>query len=323
MAGHGRPRKGPSQGRGKSRTKLEAKKPKKRGSSSTADVKKTKRMDEILGVEPMEFSDEEDRVGSEDLDDPGLIYVLQAPVTPRSSLKSIKQQEVVCLDFAFFLKANQKCAKSIKEGNASIPPVLKSESVKKNLVNSFENKCRTKIKINMEDIEDEIAFWNPSIVCYILGANPPLAILESFARQLLQDNVDKVGLLSYDIFLIQFNDVAIRDEILSGGYIFFNKRPVIMKEWDPNMNVKKEDIRAVPIWVQLEDLELKYWGEKSLFKIIRQVGKPIMVDAITKQRDKLAFRRVLIEVLLNQPLPDLIWFEDEFGSNVSVQVKYE
>ncbi|KAF4354220.1 hypothetical protein G4B88_005665 [Cannabis sativa] len=170
MAGRGRPRKGVSQGRGKTVKNLETKKVKKKGPSSTADVKKTKRMDEILGVEPMEFSDEEDSIGSEDLDDVGLIDVLPAPMTPRSSLKSIQQQEAICSDFNFFLQANQECAESLKKG---------------------------------------------------------------------------------------------------------------------------------------------------------QVGKPIMVDAITKQRDKLAFPRVLIEVLLNQPMPDLIWFENEFGSNVSVQVKYE
>ncbi|KAF4381270.1 hypothetical protein G4B88_009598 [Cannabis sativa] len=142
MAGRWRPRKGVSQGRGKTVKNLETKKVKKKEPSSTADVKKTKRMDEIL----------------------------KAPMTPRSSLKSIQQQEAICSDFNFFLQANQKCAESLKKG---------------------------------------------------------------------------------------------------------------------------------------------------------QVGKPIMVDAITKQRDKLAFPRVLIEVLLNQPLPDLIWFENEFGSNVSVQVKYE
>ncbi|XP_062100839.1 uncharacterized protein LOC133806765 [Humulus lupulus] len=175
----------------------------------------------------------------------------------------------------------------------------------------------------MEDIEEEISYWNSSIVCYVLGANPPFSVLEGFARRLWKDKVDKVGMLSYGIFLIRFDCIEDRDAILTEGYIFFNKRPVIMKAWDPNTNFKKEDIRTVPIWVQLDDLELKYWGQKSLFKIIGQVGKPLMVNAITKERDKLSYPHVLIEVSLQQEFPCFIEFEDEFGFNVSVGVTYE
>uniref|UniRef100_A0A803Q255 DUF4283 domain-containing protein n=1 Tax=Cannabis sativa TaxID=3483 RepID=A0A803Q255_CANSA len=96
-----------------------------------------------------------------------------------------------------------------------------------------------------------------------------------------------------------------------------------MKPWDPNTNFKKQDIHIVLIWVHLEDLELKYWGQRSLFKIIGQVGKPFIVDEVTKDRDRLNYPRVLIEVTMNQALPDIIEFEDEVGENTQVGVHYE
>ncbi|XP_030507193.2 uncharacterized protein LOC115722193 [Cannabis sativa] len=130
-------------------------------------------------------------------------------------------------------------------------------------------------------------------------------------------------MLAYGVFLIQFNTLEIRDQVLNGGYIFFNKRPVIMNPWDPNTNFRKEDVKQVPIWVQLEDLELKYWGQKSLFKIVCQVGNPIMVDSVTKERERLNYPRVLIEVQMNQQLPNMLEFEDEFGSNCLVGIHYE
>ncbi|XP_062080927.1 uncharacterized protein LOC133785726 [Humulus lupulus] len=175
----------------------------------------------------------------------------------------------------------------------------------------------------MDDIQEEVDFWKSSIVCYALGANPPLSILEGFVRRMWNDKIDKVGMLSYGVFLIRFISIADRDEVLKGGYVFFNKRSVVMKAWDPAINLKKEDIRRVPIWVHLDDLDLKYWGEKSLFKIIGQVGTPLMVDEVTKFRDKLSFPRVLIEVSLKQDFPDIIYFEDENGFNTSVSVTYE
>uniref|UniRef100_A0A803QBL2 DUF4283 domain-containing protein n=1 Tax=Cannabis sativa TaxID=3483 RepID=A0A803QBL2_CANSA len=114
-----------------------------------------------------------------------------------------------------------------------------------------------------------------------------------------------------------------RDEILSGGYTFFNNRPVIMRAWDPNKNFRKEDIHSVPIWVQLQGLELKYSGEQVLFRIIRQVGEPVMLDSFTKAKEKLNYPRILIEVSLNQHFPEQIEFEDEYEDDISVFVQYE
>ncbi|XP_030495223.2 uncharacterized protein LOC115711020 [Cannabis sativa] len=96
-----------------------------------------------------------------------------------------------------------------------------------------------------------------------------------------------------------------------------------MKPWDPNENYKKEDVQKVPVWVQLEELELKYWGQKSLFKIVAQVGNPIMVDSVTRERERLNYPRILVEVQMDQNLPDLLEFENEFGTNTSVGIKYE
>ncbi|KAM6590440.1 hypothetical protein CsatA_013045 [Cannabis sativa] len=236
----------------------------------------------------------------------------------------LKRQDEVVADFGYFLAANKECQNSISNGIQPTPPVLRAESVMRNLDSAFLSSNREgKVKITMDDIEEEVAYWKSAIVCYVLGANPPLAVLEGFARRIWKDKVDKIGMVSYGVFLIRFTSIKDRDDILVGGYIFFNKRPVIMKAWDPNCNVKKEDIRTIPIWIQLEDLELKYWGQKSLFKIVGQLGKPIMVDEVTRERDKLLFPRILIEVSMEQEFPGLIYFENEFGNDVSVVVNYE
>ncbi|KAM6551376.1 hypothetical protein CsatB_001184 [Cannabis sativa] len=147
--------------------------------------------------------------------------------------------------------------------------------------------------------------------------------MEGFPKRMWGDKLDRVKLLSFGIYIIRFSNVEARDQVLNGGFIFFNRRPVIMKPWNPNENFSKEDVSKVLIWIQLEGLELKYWGEKSLFKIVGQMGKPIMVDAITKERERLSYPRILIEVCMNQKLPEMLEFEDEHGWNSSIGVKYE
>lgn len=90
-----------------------------------------------------------------------------------------------------------------------------------------------------------------------------------------------------------------RDSILNGGFIFFNRRPVIMKPWDSRINFQKDEIFKVPIWIQLVNLNLKYWGEKALFKIVGQLGNPIQLDSFTREKTRMAYPRIMVEVNLD------------------------
>ncbi|XP_062119224.1 uncharacterized protein LOC133832972 [Humulus lupulus] len=182
------------------------------------------------------------------------------------------------------------------------------------------------IKIEMEDIEDEIHFWNSAMVSYVLGANPPLGVFEGYVKRIWRDQVDKVGLLAHGIFIVRFQDVAIRDQVISGGFMFFDKKPIIMKPWDASVDFKKENVEITPIWVQIKGLYLKYWGgggEKALFKILSQIGTPVMVDQITKRKERLNYPRVMMEVQLKQESPKLLSFINERDEEVSVYVEYE
>uniref|UniRef100_A0A803PTH7 Uncharacterized protein n=1 Tax=Cannabis sativa TaxID=3483 RepID=A0A803PTH7_CANSA len=122
-------------------------------------------------------------------------------------------------------------------------------------------------------------------------------LAQGFAKRIWKDKVDRVRMLAYGIFIIRFCSVGDRDSILNGGYIFFSRR--------------------------LEYLDLKYWGKKLLFKIVGQLGNPIMIDDVTKERDRHNYPRILVEVMMNRDFQNLLEFEDEFGSNTHVGVKYE
>uniref|UniRef100_A0A803Q7Z2 DUF4283 domain-containing protein n=1 Tax=Cannabis sativa TaxID=3483 RepID=A0A803Q7Z2_CANSA len=213
---------------------------KKRGPTSSGDVKKTKSMAAVLGIEPIDFSDVEEDEEQEAF--PAL--------SPRSSLREIQRQEDVRLDFLHFMEANRQCNSNLGQGKNSIPPILRSGSVVRSLDSSFQSVGKPKVKITMDDIEEEVSYWNSEIVCYVLGANPPL-----------ED----------------------RDSVLNGGYTFFNKRPVIMKAWHPDLNFRKEDIRKVPIWIQLENLDLKHWGQNTLFKLVGEIGLGHTAEACRKK----------------------------------------
>lgn len=40
------------------------------------------------------------------------------------------------------------------------------------------------VQIEIEDIQDKIDYWNSYIVCYVIGANPPLPVMKGFIRRI-------------------------------------------------------------------------------------------------------------------------------------------
>uniref|UniRef100_A0A803NFJ2 CCHC-type domain-containing protein n=1 Tax=Cannabis sativa TaxID=3483 RepID=A0A803NFJ2_CANSA len=309
------------------KAKNSAKKVRKKGPDSVSDIIRTKSVDEVIGITPLELSEEEDDEmlgmdGRRRCDSQNDLY--PPPLSPKSSLREIKRADEARDDLMHFIHMNNQCNSALLQGKNTNPPILRSSTVIRNLEESMNHSVKpNKVKITIDDIEDEVNFWQPSIVCYVLGSNPPLHILEGFANRLWKDKIDKVRMLTYGVFIIRFNSMEYRDQVLNGGYIFFNRRPVIMKPWDANTNFRKEDVKTLPIWIQLEGLEIKYWGQRSLFKIVGMIGKPVMVDSVTRDRDRLNYPRVLVEVLMHQEFPSMLEFEDEHGSMVSVGVKYE
>ncbi|KAL2931383.1 (3 5-dihydroxyphenyl)acetyl-CoA 1 2-dioxygenase, partial [Bienertia sinuspersici] len=140
------------------------------------------------------------------------------------------------------------------------------------------------VKIELEDIKSEIEFWNSAIICYVLGAIPPIGVFEGFIRRIWRmKNVDKVANIKNGIFLVRFESVEDRDMILNSDRPFFVHKPVIMKPWTENVDCTKDSVRSIPIWIQLY-LDFKYWGIRSLEKIVGKVGKLVKVDQATEKR---------------------------------------
>ncbi|XP_057246796.1 uncharacterized protein LOC104899352 [Beta vulgaris subsp. vulgaris] len=102
---------------------------------------------------------------------------------------------------------------------------------------------------------------------------------------------------------------------MDAGPVLYDNKPVIMKQWTPEMDLLKEEIKVVPTWVRFPGLPLKYWGQTSLNKIASLVGKPIKTDRATAQKDCIEYAKVLVEVQMGQVFPDEIKFLNEKGSS--------
>jgi len=104
---------------------------------------------------------------------------------------------------------------------------------------------------------------------------------------------------------------------------FFDKHPVVVKKWNSDMSISKEEVQTADVWVQLPGFHVKYWSIMSLSKIVSQIGVPKQTDHYTVRRARLAYARVLVEIQINQELKEKVIFENEKGNEVRQPVHFE
>lgn len=114
----------------------------------------------------------------------------------------------------------------------------------------IEHSNNNKVKIDPEDIEEEVNFGKSAIICFVIIANPQIHVMEGFVRRIWgRMGVDVVAPVGKGTFMVRFKDMGGKDKVMSGGHVFFDSKFVIIKSWTPDMNVLKDEIRTVPTWV--------------------------------------------------------------------------
>lgn len=81
--------------------------------------------------------------------------------------------------------------------------------------------------------------------------------------------------------------------------ILFDKKSFIVKPWSKNISYEKESITTIPVWVRFPGLSMHYWADKSLKLIVGMLGRVIQIDNATKNKNRMQFARVLVELDVN------------------------
>lgn len=147
--------------------------------------------------------------------------------------------------------------------------------------------------------------------------------MEGFIGRIWRDQgVDKVALIKKGIYVVRFRFMEKRDSIFAGNTPFFGSKPMIMKPWSAEVDICKENVRTLPMWVQLF-LDFKYWDMNCLVISVNPLGRLIKLDQATHRKDKLQYARLMIEVQIDQIFPDELRFINEMDILTSVTVHYE
>ncbi|KAM3337261.1 hypothetical protein P3S68_031586 [Capsicum galapagoense] len=130
-------------------------------------------------------------------------------------------------------------------------------------------------------------------------------------------------MLKNGVIVVRFETVGGKQKMLQGEIYHFDNKPFIVKEWTLELEFTREELLTVQIWIKFSSLDFKYWSRKGLSKSGSLIGKPLMVDHNTEERNDLNFARLLVEVEMGAELPDEVRFKNEKGVVMEQVVQYD
>lgn len=240
-------------------------------------------------------------------------------------------------------KAEGNFSKSELEGNTSAPGSIpsnldNSSTPWKDLLVSKDNESGVmelqyfppsevdgKILVTPPPFVGEIGVkkWQSSLVGYFLDRQIPFMAVKSIVFKIWA----KFGItdvLSNDngFYFFLFNNDDGYKRLLDSGPSHIGGRLMVLKKWEPQMCLVKDQLAKIPIWVQLSNVPLEYWTAPGLSYVASAIGRPLYADSVTKRCTRLSYARVCVEIEVGAYLPSSFWLRLDNGKDVEITVKY-
>lgn len=93
----------------------------------------------------------------------------------------------------------------------------------------------------------------------------------------------------------------------------------IMPDW---FHFDINEMCFVPVWVVLKNLPIKCYNRKSLSLIAAKIGRPVQMDDFTKEKTRLRYARILVDVDASKPMKRSLTMVHPNGSTIQQKIEY-
>ncbi|KAF7852328.1 hypothetical protein BT93_L4620 [Corymbia citriodora subsp. variegata] len=173
-----------------------------------------------------------------------------------------------------------------------------------------------------EDLDAADPLWKECLVGYFVGKKLPFKLVETALKHLWGHRLFEVKANDQGFYFFHIPDSEFRRKIIEGGPLTVARVPLILQQWHPMLELKKEEHSSVPVWIRLKNLPYGLWSSQGLSKVASAVGKPLYVDQRTEQLKMISFARVCVELNASKPCCDSINVLLNGATRV-VEVEYE
>ncbi|XP_059668750.1 uncharacterized protein LOC132313824 [Cornus florida] len=120
----------------------------------------------------------------------------------------------------------------------------------------------------------------------------------------------------------EINYWSLSVQVLSHIHTFEGRPIILLKRWSKNVNLVKEVLESVPIWLKIYDLPVHYRKTQIVSMICSTFAKPIYMDNTEANKDKGLYLRVMVEVDVKEQLPDSL-VVDIHGVDCDLTFEYD
>lgn len=97
-------------------------------------------------------------------------------------------------------------------------------------------------------------------------------------------------------FVLLFNLVEDRNDVLHSGHHTINNRPIILKVWSAKFDFHKEVITIIPIWIRLPNLPLNCWSKGSLSHIGSVINNVCLIAVVEHKVSEQHVQPIILKV---------------------------
>ncbi|GKD68432.1 reverse transcriptase domain-containing protein [Tanacetum coccineum] len=94
-------------------------------------------------------------------------------------------------------------------------------------------------------------------------------------------NEDDVAISLHSVIFLQVYLKDGIDTMLENVPWFIRSTPFILKKWNPDVNLLKEGVGNVPVWVKFHGIPMTAFSGDGLSVIASKLGTPLMLDSYT------------------------------------------
>ncbi|GKB55844.1 putative reverse transcriptase domain-containing protein, partial [Tanacetum coccineum] len=119
-----------------------------------------------------------------------------------------------------------------------------------------------------------------NMTCVSIAGIPPYDVIEEMAKTIVTTIAAYKNETSSSPVTAKSSMIGL-DAMLESGMWFIRNNPLILKKWHPDVNLLKEDVGTVSVWVKFYKVPVTAFSKDGLSATATKLGTPLMHDYYT------------------------------------------
>ncbi|GJV17947.1 RNA-directed DNA polymerase, eukaryota, reverse transcriptase zinc-binding domain protein [Tanacetum coccineum] len=142
-----------------------------------------------------------------------------------------------------------------------------------------------RIEISEEDIKVGSKDCYLQLYGYFVGTSMDYRVVNAnLSRMWRAFDIENITKTSFGIFYFKFKSEEGMKSVLESGPWMVNNVSFVLNAWEPGIWMEKVKPNTIPIWVCVYNTPMELCNGNGIGKIISGVGKPMLMDKMTKER---------------------------------------